>query len=663
MEDVLITDLVKNEKISVEVAAFCRKRGFDSLVSIVNFFLSEGNEGEIEKIDFSLRNQLKELCKQYIYQKFENNTNLDIPLQELYVVENMSQRAFGVCYSAGLTTLGSILQHRWVNSGFSRFRNCGNKSNKELIQLCDKYDNLILNNKTINIGLYTVSEGEKSPNKPIDEQISIDIVENITLQTLVEIERMSVRAYNVCESAGLTSLRLIIQYYYNNKRSGFLSLRKVGKKSNEELISICLKYESSVRSLQKGKFNNEDSDSPIDTFLSNLRLSGTEYQKVRQSITGLDYIPIFKVLDILIDSHYVFRKEKDTLIFKEIFNCYLPPVNNTLEEIGQRLGVTRERVRQIRESIYQGFFHSFWFIKTGKEINIFPNYIQSINIPIILITDEEAERINKNENTNFSPLFITFVLSELFSDNFTIVGDRRILFKNAAYKETFPAKHLFLVNRKIASQFQFDMFLTYVHSLLCQSRKEEQYIPYNDLLARFKANNITDDQAIIKAINLIVSNDYNQFVEIKPDGLNFYRTSRRTFTSHIIEILQNSYKPLHYSEIYQQLINRGVDIASDQSILTALGRESEIFGLKGFGIYDLRSKGGLFGSIGDVAEQLLITRNAPIHLKDLENLICKELVVSKDSIRELLFNYSNEDRFIRDRSGNVKLKKWQKVQV
>ncbi len=647
MDDILLGDLAIIEHLSKESITICKKNRLISLLSIIDFFQSEENNYGIERMNPDVRSELRKLCKKHFKQDIFQSEEKDIPLQRLDILENMSQRAMNVCISAGLKSLKEILKIGQTHSGFLCFRNCGSKSNEELMNICKKYDNLTLDYSIEEID--TLQDGKG--------QLTINLAENIDLLTLAGIEDISVRSYNVCIDAGLNSLRRIIQYYYNNRRNGFLSIRNCGNKSNRELIKICLKYEKLISSIQNGNSIENDFFSPIDTFLNSLGLPGGDYKKVKDSIVGLDFIPLFKMLNLIIDSNFVFRNENTTIIFKDTFNFYLPPVNITLAEVGKRLGLTRERVRQIHETIYRRLFQGvLGFIKFGKILEIFPGYIPSTDQPIILINDEDTEKINKNENTNFSPLFIAFVLSEILNDNFLRVGDCENLFSRTACKKRCFSKNLYLVNRKIASQFQFDLFLKYVHSLLCQSRKEDDYITYNEILVRFTAGNITEDQIIVKVINIIMNNDYQQFVEIKPNGLNFYRTRKRNLTSYMIEILQNSDKPLHYSEIHRQLVSQGISVTSEQSSHSMLNRESEIFGLKGAGIFDIKSKGGLFGTIGDVAEQILKVRNAPIPLQTLENLICNELFVSKNSIQTVLFSYSNEVRFERDRNGDVKLK-------
>ena len=69
-----------------------------------------------------------------------------------------------------------------------------------------------------------------------------EMIPDIPLAQLAEIEQMSVRAYNVCNVAGLQTLEAILDHY---RRVGtFAKLRNAGRLTEEELVGICTKYES-----------------------------------------------------------------------------------------------------------------------------------------------------------------------------------------------------------------------------------------------------------------------------------------------------------------------------------------------------------------------------------------------------------------------------------
>jgi hypothetical protein len=94
-------------------------------------------------------------------------------------------------------------------------KNCGQNSNEELLQICEKYDNLILSGIIKGNDFMPKAANERIVKNGAVEFASVELIENIELERLAEIENISVRSKNVCLIANLTSLRLIIQYYYN----------------------------------------------------------------------------------------------------------------------------------------------------------------------------------------------------------------------------------------------------------------------------------------------------------------------------------------------------------------------------------------------------------------------------------------------------------------
>lgn len=73
---------------------------------------------------------------------------------------------------------------------------------------------------------------------------------DIPLHRLREIERMSVRAWNVCQNNNLTTLSALLHHY--QAHGTFAKFRHAGRLTETELINICRKYlqEANVQRLQ-----------------------------------------------------------------------------------------------------------------------------------------------------------------------------------------------------------------------------------------------------------------------------------------------------------------------------------------------------------------------------------------------------------------------------
>lgn len=571
----------------------------------------------------------------------------DISLKELAVTERLSTRTINLCEDADLTTLRELLVFSQTGPNFKIFRNCGIKTSTELERLCDKYRYLISDDKTTDLNL---SETET----PFREVIPSD---DMDLDVLFRVENISRRSYHVCLSGGLTSLQMILQYYDNNRSKSFKAHRNCGAVSDKELVNICLKYGNQYFNLPNEPSKQKGLRSPVERFLYPLKLDKYIVIHIKRNIVRFNSLQVFKIIDFLINNQYVLNLKEQIEVFKYTFNFYLHSQNPTIGEIADKTGLTHERVLQVRELVYRKIKYSYGFINLNKDIDFFQYYPTILNDNIIYITQNDANKINKREDTKFSPLFIFYIFSELLSNHYSKVGDFSTLFSKDMFNKELKHLDLFLVNMTLAKQFDFGKFLIFLRQWVNRQPSHIETLTYQNLITKFKRNNTTDDIAIIEAIKSIVYYRFNSVVRVNNQELIFCGISKKTNTYYAIEILMNSPCPMHYTEIYRQMSEMGV-ATSEKCFHKLLHKNSGIFGLKGSGIFDLRSRGGYFGSIRDVAYQVLLERGKPISFKKLVNLLDYELLYLRQSIYKTLIRIKHDDRFEKDKKHNIGLKEW-----
>ncbi len=149
---------------------------------------------------------------------------VNISLNDLAEIENLSIRTINVCRYYSLNDIRSILEYYWKYGDFLRLRNSGRKSNLELINLCIKY----------------AHKTEVSPDMPLIQEDKI--VVNKKVAELGLIEGLSARSQNLCEYNNLKDLKSIVHYYWENKN--FRNIRRCGQLSDLELVNLCKKYEN-----------------------------------------------------------------------------------------------------------------------------------------------------------------------------------------------------------------------------------------------------------------------------------------------------------------------------------------------------------------------------------------------------------------------------------
>jgi hypothetical protein len=189
-------------------------------------------------------------------------------IEEIYYSEDISVRSFNVCNDNDLKDLNAILKHYREHKTFGNLRDCGRKSNEELIRLCLTYsneDDLSANEIVMTENLFS----------KIVMNLSNKQTEEINYSTINQSKNLSVRSLNSLRFylRGNLDIININEKILSNGDFYIQKLRNVGKKSIPEIIQF-------IESLKKELFRNTDLNftnektpkhqNPIITFISNL---------------------------------------------------------------------------------------------------------------------------------------------------------------------------------------------------------------------------------------------------------------------------------------------------------------------------------------------------------------------------------------------------------
>ncbi len=135
------------------------------------------------------KSAISEPTKDFVYLKMDI-VKENISLSKLIHKENLTVRSSNVCEWNGLNDLLGILNHFWDNNNFLNLRNCGQKSNTELIELCKKYED------------FPLRPIKERLENPIEKQIeSLTVRQKKILNNIIESQasNLSVRSLNAIE--------------------------------------------------------------------------------------------------------------------------------------------------------------------------------------------------------------------------------------------------------------------------------------------------------------------------------------------------------------------------------------------------------------------------------------------------------------------------------
>jgi hypothetical protein len=532
-----------------------------------------------------------------------------------------------------------------------------------------------------------------------------------------EYYKLSLRAQNILEDIDIVSFSSARDYYFiHRKKIDFMHVRNVGVKTNAELIRLFTRLEESFDSKneivevpddrdQTGQsliipvFNNrmelafraklKELSSPTKAILKlknahtiqgfyhyffiinpgilnfNISKCGAaskneivKFKKIVEEIFvqyKSDFIPsgLFSDLEFYF-RHPDFLKEYRREIFNRCLNIYEGEQCQSNEEAGKDLNLTNTKVRQvinempikIREVVVQ-------LTKNG-----YLDTNQYFKDDYFIIDEQYVRTINEKEGTNFSKHLICYALSHSLTDDYGYYGIQNKLSK---YSGIFYRKDLLLniyaclhlISELRPDQRKRAFIRIALENILEQTgiKKEPQEMNVSFLRAKNQLLEIIGlyNNCLPGAtVKVIVDDNY----------LIFKTKSVNHIYENVIEALRASKKPMHFREIYKRLIENNKFVSSVKSLHSLIMFHSEHFVLKGPGYYGLREWGGYFGKIPDIAEQILMDRNAPMPREELLEILCREHHFSRESVINVLFHYRYKHRFVKYNDNTIGLTSW-----
>ncbi|MEX0930364.1 MAG: sigma factor-like helix-turn-helix DNA-binding protein [Candidatus Paceibacterota bacterium] len=311
------------------------------------------------------------------------------------------------------------------------------------------------------------------------------------------------------------------------------------------------------------------------------------------------------------------ERARDILICR--YGLGKSPIRMTLEAIGTKYGITRERVRQIENYAIQTIRKSKQYEKERKSFTELKNVLKSAGG--IVAEHELMELVSRSESIQNHVHFLLVV-----GEEFT------------RFKEDERFHHRWHVDSQIAEEIHGALERLY------KNLSDDDIIPESEMISRFleetrNASEKYKNQEIAKRwLGISKQMDRNPLGEWgRAHSPNINAKGMRDYA---YLVLRKHGSPIHFEEVakaIETLFNKKAHVATTHNELIKDAR----FVLVGRGLYALKDWGYVSGVVKDVIRKIL-QQNGPLTKDEVIDKVMKERYVKENTI---LVNLQNPRYF------------------
>ena len=539
----------------------------------------------------------------------------ELKLDKLMIIESLSVRTYNVCSDNGLNSIEDIVAYYYENHTFKKLRNCGTKSDSELKIICDKYSdrlNVLPSLKDESAGLI------EKVNRVRENDLKWEYLQDES-ELLYEV--LSVRSKNSINTL-LNSNSFDLDVFTEKAilvHCNFGSIRSAGEKTIKELNTFKTDIIKLMVELDSQEYHK------IDLVISELsRHLGIDLdgEKELREILKNKELNIVQFFDqYVLNSADIADRDKEILI--HLLNK--GKHNNdqaSFEKIGEKLGITRERVRQLVAKHNKGLNKRFQFIK--QLFNYSYDLTSSLKCQTWKITpqplrnDYSYKWINNTQNT------LANILKYFSNNDYYILSPSTKLkgkygpYDQEKYKRYRNIRVCYSLRKDFLDETALLTIVEHIYELITGRISEDKVYLFEDF-------NLSFEQT--EAVLTIVTQNFE--LQQKDGGILLTRNTIIT-APELIEMILLEYDELMTAEqIHEEYNNRFPSESKPMgSIRGALNNERFIYfrgsGASRYGLKaweeerDLKS-----GSIKNMCLEFIAKYEHPVHIHELGEYVLR----------------------------------------
>lgn len=529
-------------------------------------------------------------------------------VEEIYLKGEISVRSYHVCITSELYTVFDLINFYHNNLSFKNIRNCGTKSNNELIAICEKYKS---------------SSIKVVKRENIFEKIVLNLSraqrEVINSFTLVNKESLSVRSNTAISSylnnnfkvKNFTEKILIPKSFHPQ------NMKNIGTKSVTEInnyISIVKEFILEV---------NKIKDEKLLIKLKNKFLIQRTFDISNIPNSILESESIFQLTEFLINQNAFFN-EIQTVIIKNSLKLYNNQEEVIFNEISKQVGLTRERIRQIIKSCLDNLLNKLLFIQNFND-DLFRKYNIDVDSMYIEVSSNLVDEINNSNNTNFSREFITYIIFAYLNEDFKLIGNYKdvLQLKRSKYRSRHNWNNIYIIRKELVSEIEISYLMNDISKRIHGRIQESYCFNFKSYLSEFlKSIDIDSLVLLLPVYEKVINEEFEIYLDLD-ENIIFKRNTIKQVYEYAFEALETLGKPSKVKEIFEKVKELNSDYDTNESKIRAsmkrkygfvpIGRKS-VFGLKKWESKLENFKGG---TIRSIVEEYLLKYSVPVHISHI----------------------------------------------
>ncbi len=547
---------------------------------------------------------------------------------------NLSARAYNICRANGLLNSKHIVLHYQKHGTFLRLRNCGNKTEEELISIANIYSN----------GLSPAISQEKPKNKVLKEPlepIQKQLLSEYFKSRILSLDTRSKNAMTVIFERKNRDIEKVIEYF-ESIDFDYKEIKGIGEKSFSTLDTFWSDFIKEIKKIINRPQKEFLYELLVEKVMQKLNASEKVYDWLKEQIINYSKheFPIIPFVKLALEDNAILN-ERSHYLLKFHSKYFLGFEKKRLQDSAKLFGLTRERIRQL--CMREKLVHPLWeklkeIIRIIQPKNISIEDLDNYGDDILMI---DAEEINLNYDINFSSLFYYELYQLILKDRYTTII------------ETKDGYRKYLVKKEIAQIFNFQQLFNSIRDITKAKNEKDYFLNLKGLI--FQSIDVdklkkysVDLVDIIRICEDILYEDFGLLTNMEGE-IRIKRTSKKQVHEYIIEILEEANEPLHAEELYKRLEKKAANITrSAESLRAQLQHYRHLFINTAWSTYGLKKwedEGRYIGgSIKDIVEIYLRKFDSPKHIYDIAQFVIQHRDTNKNNI------YSNlqsdpEDRF------------------